>query len=142
MKKLLLCITIILCVCTYGWTAGVPFTGSIDAEDVDFSSSDLSSKNMRDAANELYTLIGNVGTTGVNVPAMAATTDTTGIDDRQMILENSGTVNRITWANIISAIKESLEGFFQADDADLESLSSGITGPALGLANVLSPLTL
>ncbi|MFA5706846.1 MAG: hypothetical protein WDA41_10865, partial [Candidatus Neomarinimicrobiota bacterium] len=44
MKKLLLCITIILCVCTYGWTAGVPFTGSIDSEDVDHGSNSVKAK--------------------------------------------------------------------------------------------------
>lgn len=90
---------------------------------------------VQEMGEELKTLIDNVGTTGVNVPAMAETEDTTGINNRQMILENSGTVNRITWANIISAIKASLAGFFQPDDADLDSLSSGITGPVLGLGN-------
>ena len=63
MKKLLLCITIILCVCTYGWTAGVPFTGSIDAEDVDYPNTKSISgnpTNVKTAIDGLKTEIGNI----------------------------------------------------------------------------------
>ena len=68
MKKLLLCITIILCVCTYGWTAGVPFTGSIDAEDVDYPNTKSISgnpTNVKTAIDGLKTEIGNISAGGL-----------------------------------------------------------------------------
>ena len=68
MKKLLLCITIILCVCTYGWTAGVPFTGSIDAEDVDYPNTKSISgnpTNVKTAIDGLKTEIGNISASGL-----------------------------------------------------------------------------
>jgi len=68
MKKLLLCITIILCVCTYGWTAGVPFTGSIDAEDVDYPNTKSISgnpTNVKTAIDGLKTEIDNISVGGL-----------------------------------------------------------------------------
>ena len=68
MKKLLLCITIILCVCTYGWTAGVPFTGSIDAEDVDYPNTKSISgnpTNAKTAIDGLKTEIDNISAGGL-----------------------------------------------------------------------------
>jgi hypothetical protein len=68
MKKLLLCITIILCVCTYGWTAGVPFTGSIDAEDVDYPNTKSISgdpTNVKTAIDGLKTEIDNISAGGL-----------------------------------------------------------------------------
>ena len=68
MKKLLLCITIILCVCTYGWTAGVPFTGSIDAEDVDYPNTKSISgnpTNVKTAIDGLKTEIDNIEAGGL-----------------------------------------------------------------------------
>jgi len=68
MKKLLLCITIILCVCTYGWTAGVPFTGSIDAEDVDYPNTKSISgnpTNVKTAIDGLKTEIDNITVGGL-----------------------------------------------------------------------------
>lgn len=68
MKKLLLCITIILCVCTYGWTAGVPFTGSIDAEDVDYPNTKSISgnpTNVKTAIDGLKTEIDNISEGGL-----------------------------------------------------------------------------
>jgi hypothetical protein len=68
MKKLLLCITIILCVCTYGWTAGVPFTGSIDAEDVDYPNTKSISgnpTNVKTAIDGLKTEINSISSVGL-----------------------------------------------------------------------------
>lgn len=68
MKKLLLCITIILCVCAYGWTAGVPFTGSIDAEDVDYPNTKSISgnpTNVKTAIDGLKTEIDNITVGGL-----------------------------------------------------------------------------
>ncbi|HOO46202.1 MAG TPA: hypothetical protein PLM29_08235, partial [Deltaproteobacteria bacterium] len=145
MKKTILPLAIILMMLSStawgGWITN-PDTGRRDyyvgdAEDItyDNSTSGTTATNMQDLGDELSAAISSVGTTGVNFSGMDATTDTTGIDARQMILENSGTVNRITWANIINAIKASLAGFFQPADDDLTDLADGtLTGSKVATA--------
>lgn len=107
MKKLLLCITIILCVCTYGWTAGVPFTGSIDAEDVDYPNTKSISgnpTNVKTAIDGLKTEIDNITVGGLaDIDHLPGDAIDNNLIDKALVQDSENWDTAYGWGNHASA---------------------------------------